>query len=389
MGRYTKISNYAGIRKDNATGKYLATKYIGGKEFSKSFTSLKLAANWRASFHPSFPDKSERDILSNNQGRLNGEDFGYTFADVWELYKENYLSSLETSTREQRLAKTDFIAPLMKYKMVEITATLLDRFMVLVKKDAIKNKSKRCNFDNDLKNLKALLNWYRINYDPFFVNPVLPRHKAAGFIKRVTARNKKLKPEELVQFFRQLDPFWRDFAETQFYLGARVSEVAGLQVDSVSMSEKEIKVQDVAVWSYRTKKFVELKPRTKNNEVSYASMNSKLFEIMTRRLPLAKNSFVFHDQGSPLVYKQIQYQYNKALRKAGLADKYSSTHIMRHSMGTITRRVTGSADMAQAVTRHKDIQMAQQYASLPTEANRRAVNQVFEYLNEIEKGASS
>lgn len=58
---------------------------------------------------------------------------------------------------------------------------------------------------------------------------------------------------------------------------------------------------------------------------------------------------------------------------------------MRHSMGTITRKVTGSADMAQAVTRHKDIQVAQQYASLPTEANKQAVNDVYNYLNELEE----
>ena len=54
-------------------------------------------------------------------------------------------------------------------------------------------------------------------------------------------------------------------------------------------------------------------------------------------------------------------------------------------MGTITRRVTGSLDMAQAVTRHKDIQVAQQYAGLPTEANRKAVNDVFAYLDNLER----
>lgn len=56
-------------------------------------------------------------------------------------------------------------------------------------------------------------------------------------------------------------------------------------------------------------------------------------------------------------------------------------------MGTLTRRVTGSMDMAQAVTRHKDIQVAQQYAGLPTEANRKAVNDVFDYLDNLERSS--
>ena len=124
----------------------------------------------------------------------------------------------------------------------------------------------------------------------------------------------------------------------------------------------------------------------KNGEISYASMNSKLEEIIHRRMSLASNGFLFHKNGKPLCYREIQYHYNKALKKAGLADKYASTHIMRHSMGTITRRVTGSLDMAQAVTRHKDIRVAQQYANLPTEANKRAVGDVFSYLDNLEKG---
>ena len=58
---------------------------------------------------------------------------------------------------------------------------------------------------------------------------------------------------------------------------------------------------------------------------------------------------------------------------------------MRHSMGTITRKVTGSLDMAQAVTRHKDVRVAQQYASIPTDANRKALKEVGDYLVELEE----
>ncbi len=154
---------------------------------------------------------------------------------------------------------------------------------------------------------------------------------------------------------------------------------AGLLAESVNLKDLENCIKYVAIWNYETKKFDYLKEYPKNEEISFASMNNKLKEIMERRLPLAKDGFVFHNEGWPLTYHLIQYEYNKALKRAGLGNKYSSTHIMRHSMGTLTRRVTGSMEMAQAVTRHKDIQVAQQYAGLPTEANRKAVNDVFDY----------
>src|SRR3989339_223511 len=73
-------------------------------------------------------------------------------------------------------------------------------------------------------------------------------------------------------------------------------------------------------------------------------------------------------------------QFNHALKKAGLFPEYSATHIMRHSMGTITRKVTGSLDAAQAVTGHKDIKMVQHYAAMPSEANRKAVNDVERFM---------
>lgn len=397
MSRYKKLDNYKGIKKDLNNGRYLAIKYLNGKQFSKKFDNLKDAIQWRTNFHPSASVKVKIDdnetislqnlISKKSTIKLNGEDLGYSFRDIWELYKKIYLSSLEKSSYDHRVRKAKFFEPLMDYKMVEITAPLIDLFMAESKEYAIKTNSKRQNFNDDLKCLKAFLNWYRENYDALFVNPVLPRHKQAGIIKKISKKSKKLKAKELIAFFNELSPFWRDFAECQFYMGARVSEVAGLQVDSVDMKEKEIKVQYVSVWSYETKKFDYLKECTKNGEISYASMNLKLEEILKRRLESAFNGFLFHINGEPLTYRQIQYQYNQALKKAGLGDKYSSTHIMRHSMGTITRRVTGSVDMAQAVTRHKDIQVAQQYASLPTDANKKAVNDVFEYLDAIEKGS--
>lgn len=398
MSKYQKLSNHQGIKKDLVNGRYLAIKYISGQEYSRKFESLKDAINWRATFHPSVPkrvienqlqEKLSKVITCHVGAKLNGEDLGFYFRDIWELYKEIHLASVEKSSRDHRLSKESFYRPLMNFKMVEITATLLDQFITDHKEEAIKIKSRRQNFNDDLKCLKALLNWYRENYDALFVCPILKRHKHAGIIRKVSPKSKKMKGEELILFFKELSPFWRDFAETQFYMGARVSEVAGLQAESVNLKDLEICIQYVAIWNYETKKFDYLKEYPKNGEISFASMNSKLKEIMERRLPLAKNGFVFHDEGNPLTYRQIQYEYNKALRKAGLENKYSSTHIMRHSMGTLTRRVTGSMDMAQAVTRHKDIQVAQQYAGLPTEANRKAVNDVFDYLDNLERSSSN
>ena len=125
------------------------------------------------------------------QIKLNGEDLGYCFGDVWALYKSLHLASLERSTQATYESRGAFFVPLMSFRMVELTANLLDRFMEDHKREAIKNKSKRHNFNGDLKNLKAILNWYRENYDAMFINPILKRHKQAGIIKKVPKKIRK------------------------------------------------------------------------------------------------------------------------------------------------------------------------------------------------------
>lgn len=395
--RYEMLPDHKGIKKDLVNERYLAFKYLNGKEFTKKFDSLKEAIQWRRVFHPALPDeliskKSKEDsplkaaIMPN--ARMNGEDLGYYFRDVWELYKTNYLPTLEGSTHELALRKQPFVNPLMNFKMVEITATLIDRMMVQHKAAAIKPKSRRFNFDCELKALKAILNWYRLNYDPLFVNPILPRHRNAGFIRKVIKKEKKMSAEEILRFFSNLPPFWRDFAETQFYLAGRVGEVVGLQDRSIDFNEQMITIKYVMVWARSSTTVDYLKEVPKNGEERYVFINQRLSEILHRRLPLVKNGYIFHDDGNPLAYRQIQYQYNMALKKAELFPRFSSTHIMRHSMGTITRRVTGSLDAAQAVTGHKDIKMAQHYASLPTDTNKMAVNQVNAFMENLEKTVS-
>ena len=167
-------------------------------------------------------------------------------------------------------------------------------------------------------------------------------------------------------------------------MAGRVCEVAGLQVESLDFTERVVTVQHSLIWSRSAKQFDYLKDLPKNGEKRFVFMNDRLFEILRRRANISKNSYVFHDDFvNPLSYRKIQYRYNMALKKIGLYPEFSSTHIMRHSMGTITRKITGSLDAAQAVTGHKVIKMAQHYASVPSDANKNAVKEVESFMKKL------
>jgi site-specific recombinase XerD len=90
---------------------------------------------------------------------------------------------------------------------------------------------------------------------------------------------------------------------------------------------------------------------------------------------------VFHINGRPLTYREIQYRYNKALLKAGLGDKYSSTHIMRHTMANMVRSKV-DLDAAQAVGGWKTRELVENvYTETPSHLGSNARDVIEKYLS--------
>ncbi len=416
--RYESVSykGVRGIRKDLTSNKFLVQKYIRSKRYSASFDSLKEAADWKKNFHPSLnlkPLSSLKNMkLKSRLSNLglefkyhesikikNGNDFGYTFSNVWELYVSKHLSTVEKSTFDRKIQNAKlFYDKLMRVPMVEFTGDFISEYLLIKKEEAIQNNSRRCNFNDDLKSLKAVLNWYRENIDAQFVNPILRRHKQEGIIKKIPKKKKKMRKHELISFFEELEkdnPFWRDVAETQFYFSGRIQEVAGLQWDSIDFVDGIIEIENVCVWGPK-KKFQYLKDSPKNGEERFVPMTRRLNSILQKHFERRKPSrvedqrigkvvscdFVFHLEGQPLDYRQIQYRYNKALKKAGLSHKFSSTHILRHSMANLVRERMG-IEHAQAVGGWKTRELVEHvYTDRPAHLTEDALRNIEDFMCE-------
>jgi len=410
--RWAALKNHKGIRKDLVTGKYVAGKYIDKKEYSESFDNLTEALAWRRNFHPLLTNAeinigpatkhSTEDSFRRVTTRLNGSDQRYNLGQVWELYKSKHLPSLEPQTIEDRVKFARYFFPdLLAVKMVELTPELLDAFMEKKVKEAraLKNP-RRFNFDNDLKCLKAILNWYRENYDGMFTVPILKRHYISGIVKqKPKRRSPKMKMEQVQLFLNSFDcEFWRDFAELHFYMAGRCQEVAGLQWESVDFKEGFLYVCDVAIWG-ESKRFVRLKETPKNGEERTVHLNSTTMAILERRLANKSETpcnffrestkkrldFVFEIDGEPVTYRQIQYNYNKALKKADLYPEFTSTHILRKAMTNIVRQGLG-LDAAQAAGGWKSRDVVEKnYSDAPNKLNKEAVW----FVEKLAMGAAS
>ncbi|MEI6080010.1 MAG: tyrosine-type recombinase/integrase [bacterium] len=348
--------------------KFRAVKSIKGTKKQGTFSTFKEAMDWRNGY-------------TKNQAPDS-----VLLEDVWERYKESVFPTIEKSSVETKLYRSSFIKALGNHKVSEITPTEIDVLVRKAKEKTLKDGcKKRYNFDKELEELTVLFNWYKQNDDYKFSCPVLKRHFNIGKIKDLPNRERKMKPDEFLLFLESLnqncDPLFYDLAVTQFYTASRIQEMAGLQKPSVDFQQEQLEIKYVVVWD-RHRKFSYLKEKPKNGEVRYCNINVTMKGSLLRQYNVSKCSYVFQKDGQPLTYRDIQYNYNKALKKCGLFPKYSSTHIMRHSMASITRKVTGSLDSTQAVTGHKDRRMVEHYAGSPDSRQKQAVTDVETYLNE-------
>ena len=85
-----------------------------------------------------------------------------------------------------------------------------------------------------------------------------------------------------------------------------------------------------------------------------------LLELRSERPPGC--SFFFQNKGKMLRYQMILNEINQALIKSGYSD-YSGTHILRHSMGSYSRK-EGGLDTAQAMLSHSSARQTEGYARL-------------------------
>ena len=87
-----------------------------------------------------------------------------------------------------------------------------------------------------------------------------------------------------------------------------------------------------------------------------------------------------HVEGAPLNYCTIQLNYRTAQRRGNLP--YSGTHILRHGMATLARKVGGGLDAVIAMTGHKDIKLADHYSKCNEDDQREFSEKIMGHIRE-------
>ena len=377
---YVSLSNHVGISKHKNSGRYQANKSIGGTVFRETFDTVMEARKWRRTFNGQRLPKDDGPLYS-------------TLEDVWMAMQKRHFPTLQPSTiaiwhRRYELWKNIQHFPMNKITRSKIRSWVEEQ-VEYYKSDFYegnaRGRAKRCNLNNELNLFTTIFNWYQKHEffedeAKFLINPIKTEHKKLGFIRAKPVKDMNIKVEECLKFFEQLKPLYKDVAMFQYLTASRIGEVGGLQWPRVDFSRNKATIMETCYWDNTTKMFVSLNNCTKSKEPRPFYMTSELKSILLRRLEhkIEGCDFVFHVEGKPLNYATIQSNYRHAQRKAGIP--HTGTHILRHGMAKLARRVGGGLDAVIAMTGHKDFKLADHYSKLDEELNQEVSLKVTEEI---------
>lgn len=382
---FRKLKGTPGIYVNQNTGSYYAEKRVQGKLFTKSFNTLFEAKKWRENMSGVEIEDASKITNSNCS----------TLKTVWESMQRTHFPLLATSTKDIWLRRFKLLEDLQHLPMDHITPSKISEWVQHWVKffstddyqGSGRGKAGRCNLNNELNMFVTIFNWYKQSEEfekeaLSLTNPVKTKHKKMGFIRPIPDKRKQIDLDSAFLFFDFLRPLYRDLAMMQFYTAGRVGEVAGIQWSNIDFKNKRLLIKDTCVWSTSSKMFVELKAFPKNREARPVYITDEIMEVLNRRLAfrLPNNDFVFHIDGEPLNYCTIQINYRAAQRKSGVP--YTGTHILRHGMAKLARKVGGGLDAVLAMTGHKDLKLADHYSKSNEDDQKEFSEKIMKHIRE-------
>ncbi len=378
---YKKLKGSVGIYKHETTGNFMARKKLDGKVVQETFNSLFEAKNWRKKFNG----------VSIEEDQSNCS----TLKEVWQTMQKVHFPTLATSTktiwkRRYEPWKSIEHLPMDKITPSKITSWV-NKLVEYYKSDFYQNsgrgRASRCNLNNELNMFVTIFNWYKESEEfekeaLHLTSPIKRKHKKLGFIKPVPDKKKQISLEDAYLFFEYLKPLYKDLAMMQFFTAGRVGETAGLQWSNIDLKNRRMIIKHTCVWCMINKTFLELKPFPKNKEPRPCYITDEIMDILMRRkaFKIPNNDYVFHVEGLPINYATVQLNYREAQRKSGVP--YSGTHILRHGMAKLARKVGGGLDAVIAMTGHKDIKLADHYSKCDEDDQKEVAEKIMQHIRE-------
>lgn len=273
----------------------------------------------------------------------------YTFMNLLEDFKREKFPLLKEMTRRFYLKQESFFEFFYPYAVETITPKIIDEWLQYLKSPLFlqKYKSSRTSFNMELNTLRTIFNWHIQSGDSVtWANPIRKRHRERCWIKpKVTKETEFMTAEQKVTWYKKIKEINPDFfppAFVQTEQAMRVSETYAMVWDNLDFKNGIYKVTHHVIYP-RTRDenpYLDKGTKTlKNGGFFILPLRQEVLNLLLELKKKATCKYLFHTNGNLFTFRQIQYAYNKAFKKAALP--FSGTHICRHTGATLFLEETG------------------------------------------------
>jgi integrase len=348
-------------------------EYKAGKKVRETsyFDSLEAARAWQQGIH------------------INVEEFGAKIVgksillhEVIERWRSEEWPHLKENTRIQYEKCLKFYDSILGIPIEDIKPFVLDNLISEWRKDLKKYKSVRTSFTRELYTLTYIFNWYQANYDEAsLAMPFKDRHFKRVKIRESTQSARKfMTEEESESFLRQIKKEGFVFyvlALTQMRQMMRVSEVCAMKWKHLNVKDRSYTLCDHMIWPRIGGAVPYIGSGTKNVKGGEGFELNLFREVVEALNQIPKHpgcELIFHLNGEMLTYRQVQYRFDKAFARAGLA--FRSTHVLRHSGATSFYNSSGDLLALQQMGTWSNSRMPQHYAKVMSTKAKDAIERI-------------
>ncbi len=341
------------------------------------FATLAEARAWQSDLK-SFVELASEDT---NQASDAKPKSGPSLGEVIDEWKRRKYPGFAVATRVayDKIINLYF-EDLVTLSVHELTPQAIDLWIDCLKNPTGKAMAslRRLSFGHELELLGTILKYYQeYNDDPTFVYPIKKRHRDDVVVRRREKAKPKDLTEEQFHKFREelqklhLGAILAPLATVQFYQALRVSEAAGLYWEDVRMELTDLRnsrivIRRIVEWPRRKGVSTRVRAGFKNGSANEGEKELPMFPETFRALDSLRRAngnigLVFHIDGKPLEYRQIQYAYDQAFKAAGLP--FTATHVMRHGgCRRVFNRTNGDTAIAQQLLGNTTLESTLVYA---------------------------
>jgi integrase len=294
-----------------------------------------------------------------------------TFEELVEQWRTTWLLNKQTPTQVRYQSYLKHFAFFVKMPVERIGVMDVDGWLILIRrKEYLANgHPTRCDYRHEFSVLRSILQFYQSRFNREYQLPFIRDHRSMLKVKEKQKLTKDLSVEEVSRFLIELRAICVPLdleavyfvAVMQYSLYCRIQEAAALHWEDFDLERDRVAICRKVQWARSHGFKDEIVSGSKANggkELPIPTLARSALREWALKSGI-RSGPLFMVNGKILRYRQIEYRYTQALKRAGLP--FTATHILRHASLSESYSLTKDLRTVQAQAGHADARSTNRY----------------------------